>query len=120
MVDITKEPVIVIDLITVINPITVIDSIIVIDLINDVINQFNSDTKSIDTGDETDYLNTDTKSINTRDETDLLNTDLSDLDLFMYQGFTIFIRLRILAPINDLNRDPLIYKKAIFRPDAVK
>ena len=36
MVDVTEEPVTVIDLIIVINLITVIDSIIVIDLINDV------------------------------------------------------------------------------------
>ena len=35
MVDMTEEPVIVIDLITVINPITVTDLIIVTDLIND-------------------------------------------------------------------------------------
>ena len=30
------------------------------------------------------------------------------------------IKLRILVPINDLNRDSLTYKKTILRPDAVK
>ena len=74
----------------------------------------------MDTGNGTDYLNTDTKSMNTRDETDSLNTDLSDLDSFIHQGFTMSVRLRALAPIDDLNRDPLIYKEAIFRPDAAK
>ena len=78
MVDVTEEPVIVI------NPITVTDSIIVIDLINDVTDQFNSDVESIDTGGGTDYLNIDTESMDTRDETDPLNVDLSDLDLFIY------------------------------------
>ena len=120
MVDITKEPVIVIDLITVINLIIVIDLITVIDSINNTTNQFNSDTESIDTGGETDYLNIDTKFINTRDETDPLNTDLSDLDSFIHQRFAISARLRILIPINNLNRDPLTYRKAILRPDAAK
>ena len=30
------------------------------------------------------------------------------------------VRLRVLAPIDDLDRDPLIYREAIFRPDAAK
>ena len=120
MVDVTEEPVIVIDLIIVINPITVIDSITVIDLINDATDQFNSDVESIDTRDGTDYLNTDIESINTRDETDPLNTDLLDLDLFMYQGFAISARLRALAPTDNLNKNPLTYKEAILRPDAAK
>ena len=29
-------------------------------------------------------------------------------------------RLRASAPIDDLDRDPLIYREAIFRPDAAK
>ena len=120
MVDITKELVTVIDSIIVTNPITVTDSIIVIDSINDATDQFNSDAESMDTGGGTDYLNTDTESIDTRDETDPLNTDLSDLDSFMHQGFTMFTRLRILIPINNLNRNPLIYRKTIFRPDGAK
>ena len=120
MVDITEELVTVIDSIIVINLIIVIDLIIVINLINDVINQFNSDTESIDTGGGKDYLNIDIESINTRDETDPLNTDLSDLDLFIHQEFAISIRLRVLVPINNLDRDPLIYKEAIFRPDAAE
>ena len=74
----------------------------------------------MDTGGGTDYLNIDAESINTRDETDPLNIDLSDLDSFMHQGFTMSIRLRVSVPIDDLDRDPLIYREAIFRPDAAK
>ena len=74
----------------------------------------------MDTGGGTDYLNIDIESIDTRDEPDPLNTDLLDLDSFMYQGFTMSIRLRILAPTDNLNRDPLTYRKAILRPDAAK
>ena len=71
----------------------------------------------MDTRGETDYLNIDIKSIDTRDETDLLNIDLSDSDLFMHQGFTIFIRLIL---IDNFNKDPFIYKEVIRRLDAVK
>ena len=74
----------------------------------------------MDTGGGTDYLNTDAESIDTRDETDPLNADLSDLDSFMHQGFAISARLRVSAPTNDFDRDPLIYRKAVLRPDAAK
>ena len=32
----------------------------------------------------------------------------------------MFTKLRASAPINNLDRDPFIYREAILRPDAVK